>query len=200
MLEPYYAVESFMQRGGDVLYVLAIVVFVMWTLILERLWYLYTDHRAKVEEVKQEWARRTETRSWHAHQIRRALISEVSMGLNSGLPLLQACVGLCTLIGLLGTVSGMVIVFDTMATTGSSSARLMADGVAKSTIPTMSGMVAALSGLFPQHLAPAEGEERSGKSSPTSSPSADPIEPRTAPWRDDIARTTTKRARSTSPR
>lgn len=148
MLEPWYAVESFIERGGDVLYVLAVVVFVMWTLIIERIWYLATDHREQVAAVKAEWAQRRDTRSWHAHQIRRALISEVGTGLNSGLPLLQACVGLCTLIGLLGTVSGMVTVFDTMATTGSSSARMMADGVSKATIPTMSGMVAALSGLY----------------------------------------------------
>ena len=148
MLEPWYAVESFIERGGDVLYALALVVFVMWTLIVERFWYLFTEHRARVTEVKHEWRGRSDTRSWHAHQIRRALISEVSTQLQQNLPLLQACVGLCTLIGLLGTVSGMVTVFDTMATTGSSSARLMADGVSKSTIPTMAGMVAALSGLY----------------------------------------------------
>lgn len=148
MLEPYYAVESFIERGGDVLYVLAVVAFVMWTLIVERVWYLFTEHRTKVEAVKAEWDARADTRSWHAHQIRRGLISEVSVGLNTSLPLLQACVGLCTLIGLLGTVSGMVTVFDTMASSGNSSARMMASGVSKSTIPTMAGMVAALSGLY----------------------------------------------------
>ena len=42
----------------------------------------------------------------------------------------------------------MIAVFDTMAATGSSSARLMADGVSKATLPTMAGMVASLSGLF----------------------------------------------------
>ncbi len=42
----------------------------------------------------------------------------------------------------------MVTVFDTMATQGNSNARMMAAGVSKATIPTMAGMVAALSGLF----------------------------------------------------
>ena len=50
--------------------------------------------------------------------------------------------------GLLGTVTGMVEVFDVMAITGSSNPRAMAGGVSKATIPTMSGMVAALSGLY----------------------------------------------------
>lgn len=148
LLEPYFAVESFIERGGDVLYVLAVVVFIMWTLIVERAWYLFTGHREKVAAVKAEWDARSDTRSWQAHQIRRALISETQSKLNSGLGILAACVGLCTLVGLLGTVSGMVTVFETMASSGNSSARMMADGVSKSTIPTMSGMVAALSGLY----------------------------------------------------
>lgn len=39
-------------------------------------------------------------------------------------------------------------VFDVMAITGTGSARSMASGVSKATIPTMAGMVGALSGVF----------------------------------------------------
>ncbi len=53
---------------------------------------------------------------------------------------------LCPLLGLLGTVTGMVTVFDAMATQGGN-ARSMAAGVSMATIPTMSGMVASLSGV-----------------------------------------------------
>ena len=52
------------------------------------------------------------------------------------------------LLGLLGTVTGMIEVFDVMAAAGNSNARAMASGVSKATIPTMAGMVAALSGLY----------------------------------------------------
>ena len=50
--------------------------------------------------------------------------------------------------GLLGTVTGMIEVFDVMAITGSGNARGMAAGVSKATLPTMAGMVAALSGML----------------------------------------------------
>ena len=50
--------------------------------------------------------------------------------------------------GLLGTVTGMIEVFDVMAIAGSGNARSMASGVSKATIPTMAGMVGALSGVF----------------------------------------------------
>jgi biopolymer transport protein ExbB len=42
----------------------------------------------------------------------------------------------------------MIEVFNVMAITGGGEARAMAGGVSKATIPTMAGMVAALSGVF----------------------------------------------------
>jgi len=57
-------------------------------------------------------------------------------------------VALCPLLGLMGTVTGMIEVFDVMAVSGSGNARSMASGVSKATIPTMAGMVGALSGVF----------------------------------------------------
>ena len=162
MLEPWYAVEAFIERGGDVIWAIAVALLVMWALILERLLYLRTRHREEVARVERTWRERPERRSWYAHQVRRQLVSEVSARLGRNLGTIQTLVALCTLLGLLGTVTGMITVFDTMAATGSSSARLMADGVSKATLPTMAGMVASLSGLFfsvwLQNLAKAEGE------------------------------------------
>ena len=45
-------------------------------------------------------------------------------------------------------MTGMVEVFEVMAVTGSSNARLMAAGISKATIPTMAGLVASLSGIL----------------------------------------------------
>jgi biopolymer transport protein ExbB len=55
---------------------------------------------------------------------------------------------LLPLLGLLGTVTGMIQVFNVMAVAGTSNARLMAGGVSAATIPTMAGLVAALSGYY----------------------------------------------------
>jgi biopolymer transport protein ExbB len=62
--------------------------------------------------------------------------------------LIKTCVALCPLCGLLGTVTGMVEVFDVMAIAGSGNVRGMASGVWKATVPTMAGMVAAISGML----------------------------------------------------
>jgi biopolymer transport protein ExbB len=61
---------------------------------------------------------------------------------------IKTLVAMCPLIGLLGTVTGMIGVFEVMAQQGTGNPRLMAAGISQATIPTMAGMVAALSGVF----------------------------------------------------
>jgi biopolymer transport protein ExbB len=145
--DSYMAIISFMQQGGVVLWYIAGLTFLMWTLIFERVWYFVLEHKSVVAQATEKWEDRPERRSWSAHQIREALISEASARINGTFPLIQTCVMLCPLLGLLGTVTGMVAVFDAMATLGGN-ARSMAAGVSMATIPTMAGMIASLSGLL----------------------------------------------------
>lgn len=141
-------VRDFLELGGPVLVVIALVTFVMWGLIFDHLFYLRGNHRQAVQQALQSWKERSDHRSWHAHQIRARLISLVSQGLERHLRVLKALVALCPLLGLLGTVAGMIEVFDVMAVAGSGNPRSMATGVSKAMITTMAGMVAALSGIF----------------------------------------------------
>ena len=61
---------------------------------------------------------------------------------------LNALIKMFPLLGLLGTVSGMIQVFDVVAVHGTGNPRLLASGISLATIPTMAGLVCALSGLF----------------------------------------------------
>lgn len=146
--ELFEAIRDFMELGGDVLWLIAILLLIMWALIVERLLFLRGPHQRNVEEAVEAWEARSERQSWQAHQIRDRMISEVKINVNRNIGLIETCVALCPLLGLLGTVTGMIEVFDVMAVSGTGNARSMASGVSKATIPTMAGMVAALSGLF----------------------------------------------------
>ncbi len=148
LIVPLEAVRDFMEMGGDVLTLIAITIFLMWVLIIERLIYFRTGLKVMATETKELWEARSERKSWNAHQIRTGMISRFSMAANSGVPVIQTLVALCPLLGLMGTVTGMIEVFDVMAISGSGNARSMAAGVSKATIPTMAGMVGALSGVF----------------------------------------------------
>ena len=139
---------AFMDKGGNVLWLIAALLFVMWALIFERVWYLQFGWKKDVAQVIAKWEGRAERKSWEAQQIRMMLISQTRMQINRFLPLIKTLVALCPLLGLLGTVTGMIEVFNIMAVTGGGDAKSMAGGVQQATIPTMAGMVAALSGVF----------------------------------------------------
>jgi biopolymer transport protein ExbB len=142
------AISDFMDRGGPVLWLIALLLFVKWSMLFERLWFLNSVHKRNTAAALSEWEKRSDKKSWHAHAIRQELISRVSLDLKSPIPMIEALVVVCPLLGLLGTVTGMIEVFYVMAVTGGGDAKQMSGGVAKATIPTMAGMVGALSGIF----------------------------------------------------
>jgi biopolymer transport protein ExbB len=148
LMMPFEAVRDFLELGGDVLTLIAFTIFGMWALIVERLIFFRTTLKLMGEDIHQRWEARSERKSWHAHQIREGMVSRFSVEANSMVPVIQTLVALCPLLGLMGTVTGMIEVFDVMAISGSGNARSMASGVSKATIPTMAGMVGALSGVF----------------------------------------------------
>ena len=142
------ALRDFLGAGGEVLVVIMITTFFMWALIIERLMYWGGAHAGVAKKAQRAWAARTDHKSWYAHAVRERLISETTQEASRFNNVIRALVAVTPLLGLLGTVTGMVSVFDVMAVTGSSNARLMAAGISKATIPTMAGLVASLSGLI----------------------------------------------------
>lgn len=147
-VDSFEAVRDFLELGGPVLTLIGWVIFAMWVMIVERLIYFQTGLKELGRSVRETWEARSERASWNAHRIREAMISRFSMSAGYSVPIVEALVALCPLLGLLGTVTGMIEVFDVMALSGSGNARSMASGVSKATIPTMAGMVGALSGVF----------------------------------------------------
>lgn len=148
LTEMYNAIIEFMDTGGQVLTVIGLVIFIMWMLIFERFVFILVSYKSVKKHFISTWQSRVEHTSWNSTQIRMAIISRVATKLNRNVVLIQSLVVLCPLLGLLGTVTGMIEVFDVMAISGSGNARSMASGVSRATIPTMAGMVGSLSGVF----------------------------------------------------
>ena len=140
--------QAFLDRGGPVLLVIMLATFFMWGLILERVFYFRFAHKQVAADAIAEWRSRSDRKSTLAHWVKDKLVSEVRMKAEQNVQLTKAMVALAPLLGLLGTVTGMVAVFDIMAITSGAYAKAMSAGVSRATIPTMAGMVASLSGIL----------------------------------------------------
>ncbi len=141
-----------MDKGGGVLYLIFFLLLVLWFYIIERFWYFRFNFKKDAQLVLNKWKNRhpsstSKTSSLYL-RIWKADLSALSLLLNKNIPAIKVLVALCPLMGLLGTVTGMVAVFEVMAEVGTGNARLMASGISMATIPTMAGMVGALSGIF----------------------------------------------------
>ena len=142
------SIQDFLDLGGDVLYGIMFTLVLMWTFIIERLWYFYRMHPGEKTKIVEAWEVRADTTYWYAKRIREQMISQTAIALKHNVGLIKALIAICPLLGLMGTVTGMISVFDVMTFNGSANARAMAAGVSMATVPTMAGMVAALSGVY----------------------------------------------------
>ncbi|KAF3980960.1 MAG: MotA/TolQ/ExbB proton channel family protein [Methylococcales symbiont of Hymedesmia sp. n. MRB-2018] len=142
------SIQQLLNSGGNVLWVILWVSMGLWCLIIERLLYFRQAYPIQRERWLQQWQCRADKNSAHALSIRECIISEAKISMTKTIPIISMLVVLCPLLGLLGTVTGMIHVFDVMAVTGSGNARAMASGVSQATIPTMAGMVIAITGLY----------------------------------------------------
>ena len=146
--ESFASLNDFMTAGGPVLWLIAFLAFFMWALIIERIWYFNSGHNTFMSAITQKWDSISDHTSWESSQIKEKLRSEAKEEIAKHMSLIQTCVALAPLFGLLGTVTGMIEVFQVMAFTGGGDARSMAGGVSKATLPTMAGMVSSLSGVL----------------------------------------------------
>jgi biopolymer transport protein ExbB len=141
-------VRRFLEAGGPVLWAIGLTAALLGALIIERYWYFRWDFPRYMAREVRRWKQRKDRHSWYALRIRDALIAEAAARLNHLLPIIRALIALCPLLGLLGTVTGMIGVFDVIAALGTGNVRAMASGISRATIPTMAGMMVAIPGLY----------------------------------------------------
>ena len=149
LLFPFTSVQALVHEGGPYVILIFLCGFLMWTLVIERFWYFKRILPRQVADTIETWRARPEHNSWIARQIRAAMISRVNSAMGANMPLLRVLVPLSPLLGLIGTVSGMLEVFDSMAIRGSADARAMASGVSEAMICTMTGLAVSITGLYP---------------------------------------------------
>ena len=155
--------REFFEAGGPVLWGILLVTMIMWTLIIERFWYFKNLMPALSNKALNQWNDISNKGDWFSMRIRDQIISEVSAETRKFILTIETMMQILPLLGLLGTVVGMIKVFDVMTFFGTGNARLMASGVSQATIPTMAGLVAAISGVYIANLLKRKAEDEINK-------------------------------------
>jgi len=137
MFEFFYTIGSFIEKGGDVLIIIFLVAFLMWSLILDKLYFHIFVYPKKNKQIKFD----------NKYNNTKEFLNIKSL-LDSGMALIKISILVSPLLGLLGTVSGMIEVFDIISILGNSDPKAMSSGISQATIPTMVGMSVALSGII----------------------------------------------------
>jgi biopolymer transport protein ExbB len=145
------AIVELVDDGGPFVGLIFASGVLMWCIIAERYWFFKFVLPKEVGKMQSVWNARVERTSWCARQIRQAMISRLNQGMSSGLNVMQVLVPMAPLLGLVGTVVGMLEVFDSMALRGNADARSMASGVSQAMICTMTGLAVSITGLYPVH-------------------------------------------------
>ena len=148
MFDQIDIMRDFFAKGGPVLTGVFFVSMMLWILILERYYFIYKIHPKRLEAIVQQWQRRRERSSWYALKIRDGFLSEISIALKHNLISIQTLTGVLPLLGLLGTVTGMIAIFEVLNVFGTGNARGMAEGISRALLPTTAGLVTSIIGIY----------------------------------------------------
>jgi len=91
---------------------------------------------------------------WSEHHLRMVMTEKISarlVELDKGMHLAGVMATSAPLLGLLGTVAGMISTFEVLTTFGNSNPLLLADGISEALVATQSGLLIAIPLLLLQH-------------------------------------------------
>ncbi|MFT5502554.1 MAG: biopolymer transport protein ExbB [Gammaproteobacteria bacterium] len=146
--ESYLRLLELMGRGGEVMWLIAAVAIILWALVFERCWYVFFGFKKDVKNELEIWQTYSNLDKRSLYYLRDAVVGRMQQKIEGNLNLLKTLILLCPLLGLLGTVTGMITVFDVISFDNMGDLKLMAGGISKATIPTMASMVISISGIF----------------------------------------------------
>lgn len=140
--------SSLFDQGGYTLWAILVASVLLWLLIVERYWSLFRELPEFRAALLEEWTASSAAGGRHSFSRIRALVADLRAEASRNLPALNALTTILPLLGLLGTVSGMIKVFDVITVFGTGNTRGMASGISEALVTTMAGLFTALSGLY----------------------------------------------------
>jgi biopolymer transport protein ExbB len=136
--------ELFFYKGGEVVWVIFFAAVIFWAILIERFIYLYFVLPSKNISKPLSQVQSPE----EIHAVKNFLLSKYKLILSQSLPYMKYIVAMLPLLGLLGTVLGMIQIFDTIAVNGTGDVRAISLGISKAIITTLSGLAISIFGIL----------------------------------------------------
>jgi biopolymer transport protein ExbB len=169
LLELPWEAMQLMRAGGKIILPIAAISLCMWFLILRKLAELraVTKERLAFErsvllpsdqllEPSQCWPAKLleQFRAQRSHeeesdrQLLNALLKKKASEIQRYVPTILVLASVAPLLGLLGTVTGMISTFDAISRVGADNPRPLASGISEALITTQCGLAVAIPGLI----------------------------------------------------
>ena len=170
--EYVYTIMDYLTAGGTVMVPLIALSLVMWMLIINRSLYFRRlnagrltpdgalDHISKQRRpdgkryggaiallVREFLERSTGRRELDRHILDETVMA-VTRSLDRHLAIIGVLAAIAPLLGLLGTVLGMITTFDVISVYGTGNAKAMAGGISAALITTQTGLLVAIPGMY----------------------------------------------------
>jgi len=137
-----------LDKGGPEVTAVLLMSAWMWWLIGERFWFLHWRLPALRDRLACAWRIERPARPGVRWRLRAARTAMLDGALTAHFGTIRALTAILPLLGLLGTVTGMITTFDLMTLEGNTSPRALSRGIDAALISTIAGLVTALSGMY----------------------------------------------------
>ena len=148
VLKEWFNSSELLLAGGWIVLMILLLTFAMWLLILDRYLYLWRGRSVLIASAFARWQRLRSQDPRANRRLRVAITRGAHDDMGRWLGTIQVITAILPLLGLLGTVSGMIKTFEVMTVFGTGNVRGMAEGISQALITTMAGLLAALSGMY----------------------------------------------------
>lgn len=146
MTDIFKVYSNFLYQGGPVVFILFLISIYLFVLIFAKFKHLFFDMELIQNEYKTNLAN-IKNDEYYLLNL-SSLKCDFKEIVNKDFYIIQTLIALCPVLGLLGTVTGMIEVFDVVSFFGTGNARALASGITKATLPTMTGMAISIVGLL----------------------------------------------------
>ena len=102
-------------RGGPVLYVLFLLTLIIAFLFINKYLYIFNKSQKLIEESIKDFSDKYPPATTDFKFVKETVIASIKRESNKNLKVLEGFIGMCPMIGLLGTVYGMIEVFEVLA-------------------------------------------------------------------------------------